>query len=504
MSPNAQGNITNAPLFVDSAHGNLRLQSDSPCINAGNNAYVTTTTDLDGRPRIVGGTVDMGAYEYRALLVWPGSPTPVPPYATWTTAATNIQDAVDAAIVGDNVVVTNGIYAGGVSVTNALTLLSVSGAPVTIIDGGGTNRCASLTDGASLSGFTLTNGYASGGGGGVWCASSNAFLTNCVIVGNSADYGGGALGGMLYKCTLSSNSATGSFFGVCGGGACAATLYNCTLTGNNGANGAGGGANGGSLYNCTLSGNSATVGGGVGGGTLYNCTLTGNSAQYGGGAWHGTFYNCIVCFNAAPNGPNYSYATMNYCCTTPDPGGAGNITVAPQFVDYASGNLRLQPNSPCINAGNNAYLTTATDLDSNPRIVSGTVDLGAYEYQGTGSVISYAWLQHYGLPTDGSADFLDLDHDGMNNYQEWVCGTNPTDALSVLRMVSAQPTSTHATVTWQSVAGINYFLQRSTNLTVPSTLMATNIMGQAGTTTYADTTATGAGPFFYRVGVTAP
>ena len=81
--------------------------------------------------------------------------------------------------------------------------------------------------------------------------------------------------------------------------------------------------------------------------------------------------------------PNYGLpSTLNYCCTTPLPtSGIGNITNAPLFVDQADGNLRLQSNSPCINAGNNAYVAGSTDLDGNPRIVGGTVDIGAYEFK---------------------------------------------------------------------------------------------------------------------------
>ena len=49
--------------------------------------------------------------------------------------------------------------------------------------------------------------------------------------------------------------------------------------------------------------------------------------------------------------------------------------------DYV-GDLRLGSSSSALNVGNNADLSLpATDLDGNPRIVNGTVDMGAYERQ---------------------------------------------------------------------------------------------------------------------------
>jgi hypothetical protein len=495
-----------------------------------------------------------------------GSTNPTPPYTNSATAATNIQQAVDAAAGGDQIVVTNGVYAtegrtwARVDVAKPVTVRSFHGPQFTVIDGGGVVPCVLLTDGAILSGFTLTNGMAYGNnGGGVGCTSTNAVLTNCTLSGNTArafmgsgGYGGWAYRGSLYNCTLSGNTAIlqntfgyggGAYgstlynctltdnLGCLGGGAYGCTLYKCTLTGNGASKGQGGGAYQSTLYNSTLAGNSAEVsgggasdctlyncmlsgngadgypwsgvnldghGGGASGCTLYNCTLTGNHSSgyppnctgYGGGAYGGTLYNCIVYFNTAPNGPDYLNSTLNYCWTASDP----------LFVAYATGNLRLQSNSPCVNAGNNAYATTSTDLDGRPRIISGTVDIGAYEFQGPFN----EWLQQYGLPTDGSADFADADADRMNNWQEWVCGTCPTNQLSALCLLSAAPAGTNVTVSWQSVAGVNYLVARSADLASPFTFVATNIIGQAGTTSYADTNATGAGPFFYRVGVNCP
>jgi len=518
---------------------------------------------------------------------------PLPPYLDWSTAATNIQDAVDAAVVGDLVLASNGIYKLGgravygvatnrVVIDKAVTVQSVNGPFSTVIKGdytapthGGPNsRCAYLANGAVLTGFTLTNGgtifstnlYLEASGGGVWCEASGAVVSNCVLAGNvAARFGGGAFGGTLVGCLLTNNA------GSQGGGACSNVLLNCTLAKNsasfqnlntgggavyatlnncllvaNSCVGGGGGAAVSTLSGCVLSNNTASYGGGVCQGVVNNSLLSSNRASvYGGGAYGGALVNCVLRNNLAgrTGGGAYSSALTNctvagntaasaggvdagavansivydntggnisdtkamfYTCTIPA-FGTGCFTNAPLFVNEAAGDFHLQTNSPCINAGNNAYVTGATDLDGNPRIQGGTVDIGAYEFQNPASVISYAWLQQYGLPTDGSADNIDSDGDGMNNYQEWMAGTDPTNPLSVLKMLAPASTNNPSglIVSWQSVNTRTYYLQRSTDLGAQPAFstIQTDIAGQAGTTSYTDTDATGNGPYFYRVGV---
>jgi parallel beta-helix repeat protein len=400
------------------------------------------------------------------LLVCPGSTNPVPPFANWATAATNIQQAVNAAAPGNEVVVTNGIY-GAVNVDKPLLLRSVNGPQVTIIDAARLGRCAWLTNGTSLAGFWLRHGVADVYGGGVFCASSDVFLTNCVITENTV-------------FTNDNGSAVGS----------------------------GGGVYGGTLYNCLVATNSAAIsGGGATASTLYNCTVTGNRAnRRGGGVYSSAATNCVVYSNTAVLPYNdYDLAQFDHSCTEPMPtNGVGNITNAPQFVNYAGGDLRQKGVSPCIDAGDNRNVFTSVDLAGHPRIMRGTVDMGAYEFQGTNAIVFYAWVQHHGIVIDGTTDYDDPDGDGMNNWQEWVCFTCPTNPLMYLHLISAVPVGANVVVRWKSSGGVKYLLERGTNLTSPFMLVASNLLGQSSEFVYTDTNVPRVEPLFYRVGVRPP
>ena len=332
---------------------------------------------------------------------------------SWETAKRSIQTAVDIARDGDEIVVSNGVYTSFKVEGKTVTIRSVNGAEHTIVDGGKRNTCAHFVGGIAtnsvLTGVTLRNGFSPLAGGGVKggtlydCiltgneatghggGAMNSTLNNCMLEGNKASNGGGTGSSTLNNCALVGNTATH------GGGAIHSTLNNCVLIGNKAV--LGGGLHGNTkgstdiLNHCVLVGNMANYGGGTYGGILNNCVLTGNTvtkkvtAPYwgqGGGSAEGRLNNCIVWGNTAWRGDNHYDCTFNYSCTTPLPDkGTNNITDDPMFVDAANGFFQLQRYSPCINKGSNEYVNGDCDLDGNPRIQNGTVDMGAYEYVDT-------------------------------------------------------------------------------------------------------------------------
>lgn len=416
----------------------------------------------------------------------------------WGTAKQTIQAAVDLTTDGDTVLVSNGVYATGcrvspgyvssnrVVITRNILVQSVNGPDVTSIRGEndglysvtGSLRCAYLSSGM-LAGFALTNGatpnvgdttYDMSGGGALViggalsncvitrCAAyrfgggvvSDSTLTDCTLTYNQALYGGGAGGGTLTGCTLSYNQA------AIGGGATMSTLRRCTLNGNS-ADYSGGGAKDSSSQNCTFYSNSAIDGGGMNGGTAANCWFSANGAQHGGGSYKGelwnctlvqntasvqgggsykdTLFNCIVYHNHCTQyGENYYDSLFSCSCSTPAPGGQGNLDSDPQFKNHLFGNFRLQPTSPCINRGDNAVeWITATDLDGNPRVMYGTVDMGAYEYQ-----LPTGYWQWSGAITNGLTNTTQCAAgDGYPNLLKYAAGGSPTNADHAARLTGA-------------------------------------------------------------------
>ena len=146
------------------------------------------------------------------------------------------------------------------------------------------------------------------------------------------------------------------------------------------------------------------------GGELINCTVSGNCAVSGTNAPpegpgvyvdSGSVTNSIIFLNVtngtAGDSFNAGSGVFDHCCTTPDPGGIGNITQDPQFVGPANGDFHLKSTSPCMDAGVvQPWMAGAQDLDGNPRTVHGTVDMGAYEHPATNpqpvEILNPQWL----------------------------------------------------------------------------------------------------------------
>ncbi len=327
-------------------------------------------------------TASFGAVPAAAIYyVWTNSPVDGPG-TNWDTALWDIQTAINATTNGGLVLATDGVYRVSspvtIDATRSISLRSVNGPAFTVIDGQYTTRCVSVQNsGASVEGFTITRGQITGYlayGAGVNLA--NGTISNCVIMSNLAvnAYGGGAYlasTALLRDSIVTANETTsgdrngGGIYCDRGG-----TVRNCLVTGNK----IGSSSDGGGVY-CYY------------GGTVESSTIASNAATDRGGGvcciGAGTIVNTIMFNNTSPSGPNYfSYngGTYNYCCTTPLPGGSGNITNNPLFANVSANNYRLSPDSPCIDAGTNlAWMTGAVDLAGRPRLADAGADIGAYE-----------------------------------------------------------------------------------------------------------------------------
>ena len=266
------------------------------------------------------------------------------PFDSWANAATNIESALDVARFGAMILVSNGVYniSKMLILSNDVILKSLSGADETVINGGfpaRTNICVKFPSGApKIEGFTISGGYGvawpnnTGGGISVYWSSEGS-ISDCIICGNYATYGGGIYSYVpVVNCVISNNSSDSvgggaychddSYFENClisdncsgsrGGGIYlneSDGIRKCVIS-NNVSHDSGGGVFVGQrckIENSVICYNSAPEGGGVGTWVECNvrsCLIYGNTATNGGGVLcdgNGTIENCTIVNNYATN-----------------------------------------------------------------------------------------------------------------------------------------------------------------------------------------------------------
>ncbi len=274
---------------------------------------------------------------------------------------------------------------------------------------------------------TFKGNIAGSRGGAIGNSNSSPTVDQCHFEQSSATNYGGAMyisnsGTKVSHSVFFNNTTDGWGAGLIIWG-CSPIIENCAFTQNTSSGSIGGGMaimNGSPIVAGTIfKGNSATWGGGLAafnGGTpkLINLTIVGNTGiNHGGGIYlqNGSvplLVNSILWDNTSWNGPqmavlntssgahiDYSnlqggFAAIYQSGTPTMTWGSGNMGGGPEddplFVDLvgsdaAQWDLHLSAGSPCINAGNNTELPSwfTKDIDDEPRLNNGTVDMGADE-----------------------------------------------------------------------------------------------------------------------------
>ncbi|MFH2069886.1 MAG: FlgD immunoglobulin-like domain containing protein [Elusimicrobiota bacterium] len=310
-----------------------------------------------------------------------------------------IQSAIDAAGWGDIVQVSDGIYSpstnGEVFPIQLKSGVSLYGAnaDVSILDAENTNRVIECGSSSTIKGFTITNGNTPEHGGGIFCFASDVNIIENIIINNTAAStglprnGGGIYcsgSGKITRNVISNNQAQEGGGITCYGNA--PDIVGNLINNNNSW------AGGGIYVHTAWEQKYYTV-------KIYNNIIVDNAASYGGGIkvtgadWasvypqiinntirkngnHGiyntyadpTLINNIITENMGYGIYSYvgSYTDRGVTVTYSDvwnntlgdyygcPPGVGCISSDPLFVGGTPFNYHLQPNSPCIDAGDTA------------------------------------------------------------------------------------------------------------------------------------------------------
>lgn len=324
----------------------------------------------------------------------------------------SIQDAIDAAVNGDTVLVAPGTYVESIDFTGkAITVMSSDGPELTTISWNATGDVVTFENGETLEsvlhGFTITKGF------GIRCYNasptiSGNLIEGCLVCGVVCTHVANPdiVGNTISDCWQGINCDLDSSPLIMDN----VIRFNKSVPGPDQ-----GGTQGGGLYvdasgsmplivNNIIHGNSVyggwTFAGawipGYGGGVystgtaiMSNNTIYGNSAEYTGALGGGVYvekptfiHNTIIWNNSAENGPQiWGYTNVTHCDIQGGyAAGSDNIDVNPLFQNPAGADFHLTFPSPCRDAGANNKTYKPLDMEGDPRIADGTADIGADEF----------------------------------------------------------------------------------------------------------------------------
>jgi parallel beta-helix repeat protein len=248
------------------------------------------------------------------------------------TSYENLQDAIDDASSGDEIVVYPGTYYGGIDFDgNAITLRSAcpndyNVTEATVIDGNGTTNVVAFGTGseATLRGLTIT-----GGSRGIYCTENTPTVSNCVIRNNNSEGVYAESSTLDIKNNLIYDNNAGMVFEDAEG-----TVRNNTIVNN----------------------------------TDYGIQVSSGDGP--------AISNCIPWANT----DDLNGCSATYSCIQDGDSGTGNISDDPCFVDADNNDFHISKHSPCVNRGDpNGDYTGQTDIDGEPRVFNAYVDMGADE-----------------------------------------------------------------------------------------------------------------------------
>ena len=351
--------------------------------------------------------------------------------------AETIQDAIDQAADGYEIVVAPGTYYELLNTDGKAVVVRSSGGPeVTTINGKGSGPMIFMGSGEGrdtvIEGFRFTGADGLIRGGGMRLSGSSPTIRECIFEANNVVKGGGIFAEfgapLIIDCVFLDNEALQVGAGLAADSEAFLTVIGCAFTRNcvfqhGGAVSHRGGSTG-TYVNCVFFDNRTELGPGgafwLEAGSvaeIINCTLTMNEgAQGGGGAGHAedsslTMRNCISWGNC-PNevqGAGKFGITIEYTDIQGGFEGEGNMDFDPLFADVDAEDFRLVQDSPAIDIGRNDFVPLDEfDLDNdgntNERLPidrlgnlrfaddpdtddmgfgsAPIVDLGAFEYPG--------------------------------------------------------------------------------------------------------------------------